>query len=88
MTLIMWYALVVEFLQTPAAELFRIIDRQFGYGIEGSHCIDSQVEVLIDESIVKTNNPVRILMSQYLTVILTVLPRMMPYSSKKRSVRK
>ena len=31
------FALVVEFLQTPAAELFRIIDRQFGYGIEGSH---------------------------------------------------
>ena len=31
------FALVVEFLQTPAAELVRIIDRQFGYGIEGSH---------------------------------------------------
>ena len=27
------FALIVEFLQTPAAELFRIIDRQFGYGV-------------------------------------------------------
>ena len=31
------FALIVEFLQTPAAELVGIIDRQFGYGIEGSH---------------------------------------------------
>ena len=31
------FALIVEFLQTPAAELVGIIDRQFGYGVEGSH---------------------------------------------------
>ena len=30
-------ALVFKFLKTPATELVRIIDRQLGYGIEGSH---------------------------------------------------